>query len=151
MARTIRSSRMPHQTPDLRDRIVAVCLCTTRVAVTHSPLDRTKTSRLKSECAKIFFAKFSTRQKYFVLVCRLFYFLKFSCCPGKSAPTIREAFCSNNEISSTVIINSRALPSRRPRDERLCLFQAQLFPRTHGFASSTRSRKRSTAIPTTPG
>jgi hypothetical protein len=32
-----------------------------------------------------------------VLVCRLFYFLKFSCCPGKSAPAIREALC-NNEI-----------------------------------------------------
>jgi hypothetical protein len=56
----------------------SVILCTTRVAVTHSPLDRTKTSRLKSEGAEIFFAKFSTRQKYFVLVCRLFYFLKFS-------------------------------------------------------------------------
>jgi hypothetical protein len=68
----------PHPTPLSRRARAHATFCTTHAAVTHSPLDRTKTSRLKSECAKFFFAKFSTRQKYFVLVCRLFYFLKFS-------------------------------------------------------------------------
>jgi hypothetical protein len=70
--------RTPHPTPVLRRCCTHHSPCTTHVAVTYSPLDRTKTSRLKSECAKIFFAKFSTRQKCFVLVCRLFYFQKFS-------------------------------------------------------------------------
>ena len=70
--------RKPRPTPDLRTRDPSVRLCTTHVAVTHSPLDRAKTSRSNFACPKNSFAKFSTRPKYFVLVCRLFYFLKFS-------------------------------------------------------------------------
>jgi hypothetical protein len=72
------SLRTPRPSPHLHRSDPIALPCTTHVAVTHLPLDRTKTSRLKSDLAKNFFAKFSTRQKYFVLVCRLFYFLKFS-------------------------------------------------------------------------
>ena len=68
----------PRPTPVLRSYRRGVHSCTTRVAVTHSPLDRRKSSRLKSGSGKNFFAKFSTRPKYFVLVCRLFYFQKLS-------------------------------------------------------------------------
>lgn len=70
--------RTPRSTPLLHQDNTSPFACTTRVAVIDLPLDRIKTSGLKSESAKKIFAKFSTRQKYFVLVCRLFYFLKFS-------------------------------------------------------------------------
>ena len=90
----------PHS-PELRansafpaTRSRGILLCTTHVAVIDSLLDNRKSSRSNLACAKNFFAKFSTRQKCFVLVCRLFYLLKFSFVQA-SAPYKREALCSN--------------------------------------------------------
>src|ERR1700745_1079657 len=62
--------------PATRSR--AIILCTTHVAVIHSLLDNTKSSRSNPVCAKKFLREVFHAAKYFVLVCRLFYLLKFS-------------------------------------------------------------------------
>jgi len=61
--------------PATRSR--AIILCTTHVAVIHSLLDNTKSSRSNPVCAKKFLREVFHAAKYFVLVCRLFYLLKF--------------------------------------------------------------------------
>ena len=52
--------------------------CTTHVAVINSLLDNLKSSRSNPVCAKKFLREVFHAAKYFVLVCRLFYLLKFS-------------------------------------------------------------------------
>ena len=61
--------------PATRSR--AIILCTTHVAVIHSLLDNAKSSRSNPVCAKKFLREVFHAAKYFVLVCRLFYLLKF--------------------------------------------------------------------------
>ena len=62
--------------PATRSR--AIILCTTHVAVINSLLDNLKSSRSNPVCAKKFLREVFHAAKYFVLVCRLFYLLKFS-------------------------------------------------------------------------
>ena len=52
--------------------------CTTHVAVINSLLDNLKSSRSNPVCAKKFLREVFHAAKYFVLVCRLFYLLRFS-------------------------------------------------------------------------
>jgi hypothetical protein len=57
-------------------------------------LTEEKLSRSNPLSAKKFFHEVFHTTKFFVLVCRLFYLLKFSFAQA-SAPDVREAFCTN--------------------------------------------------------
>jgi hypothetical protein len=92
--RLLRQLQTPRQSLFFSPSIRVSYFCTTHAAVTHSLLDRRKTSRSNPLSAKKFFREVFHAAKSFVLVCRLFYFLKFSFAQA-SAPDMREAFCTN--------------------------------------------------------
>jgi hypothetical protein len=163
-------------------------VCTTRVAVITSLLDRRISSGSQSASrTKILAEDFHTRKK-FVLVCRSVPTYSESLSPGNRS--CRGRSCSvekqksfsgwsvglgeENPCWQPLLQEPPCWPADSPGDFRddwesltrfmiagrqpeaaqersLCLFLAQALLRTRGCAFSMRWKKRSTAIPTTPG
>ena|SRR5580700_4810322 len=89
--------RTPRPKPHLRELNTGAFSCTTRVAVINLLLDRTRTTRSNPCCVENFFREVFHAAKYFVLVCRLIYFLKFSFVQAP-APAKREALCTKKSF-----------------------------------------------------